>query len=358
MKWCKCCLTPDTRPRVEFTDGVCNACLWHEKKQTEIDWSARQDELHKICDRFRKTDGSFDVIIPCSGGKDGSYVAWRMKHEFGMRPLCVTLAPQMPTPIGRRNLQNFIQSGFDHILLSPDPHTYRKLARQSFIDRGMPKQPFVCGISTALFNVAVRFEIPFLMYGEQGEVEYGGNSETGMLQEMTRAFLQRFYYENEDLSNWGYWWRLPEFKNKLHATWWSYFEDWEPEAHAKLAKEKCGMEMLVGGSIGTFTNHSQLDDMLQDLHVYLQFVKFGFGRATSDASIEIRRGRMSREQGVQVVRNLDGTFPLEYLAAYLSYFGMNEKEFWDTIRKHVKFGILMPNVDEPARPYITTQEVQ
>jgi hypothetical protein len=67
---------------------------------------------------------------------------------------------------------------------------------------------------------------------------------------------------------------------------------------------------------------------------------------------------MSREQGVQVVRKLDGTFPLEYLPAYLSYFGMNEKEFWDTIRKHVKFGILMPNVDEPARPYITTQEVQ
>jgi len=357
MIWCKKCVTPDTRPRVEFTDGVCNACLWHEKKQTEIDWSARQDELRKLCDRFRKTDGSFDVIIPCSGGKDGSTVAWRMKHEFKMHPLCVTFAPQMPTPIGRRNLQNFIQSGFDHILLSPDPHLYRKLARQSFIDRGMPKQPFVCGISTALFNVAVRFEIPFLMYGEQAEVEYGGNSETGTLQEMTRAFLQRFYYEGDDTEKWGYWWKLPDFEGTLYSTWWSFWEHWNPDEHSRIAKEKCGMELLVGGSIGTFTNGSQLDDMLQDLHMFLAYCKFGTGRCLSDASIEVRQGRMSRQQGVEVVRKLDGTFPLEYLPAYLAYFGMNEKEFWKVIEKHVNFDILYRTL-EKTRPYRLIKEVE
>lgn len=369
MKWCKRCLTPDTRPRVEFTDGVCNACLWHDKKQTEINWGQRQVKLREICNLFRRQH-KFDVIIPCSGGKDGSYVAWRMKHEFGMHPLCVTLAPQMPTPIGRRNLQNFIQSGFDHILLSPDPQVYRKFARQSFIDRGFPKQPFVAGISTALFNVALKFGVPFLMYGEQGEVEYGGVSETGLLQEMTRDFLVKYYYENEDPTQWGYWWRLPEFEGKLHSTWWSLFEDWDNDLHARVAKEKCGMEMLVGGSIGTFTNHSQLDDMLQDLHVYLQFVKFGFGRATSDASIEVRRGRMTREQGVQVVRKLDGTFPLEYLPAYLSYFGMSESYFWSVINLHINKDLLRLNTINQnikgiissrvnyTRPWILKQEVQ
>lgn len=357
MRWCRKCVTPDTRPRVEFdAEGVCNACRWHERKQKEIDWEQRKYELKKICMRFWKQDG-FDVIVPCSGGKDGSYVAWKLKHEFGMHPLCVTFAPQMPTPIGRRNLHNFIQSGFDHILLTPDPNTYREFSKRSFIDRGMCKQPFITGISTALFNIAIKFGIPFLMYGEQGEVEYGGVSETGLLQEMTRDFLIKYYYEREDPSKWGYWWRLPEFEEKLHATWWSLFEDWEPEEHAKLAKEKCGFEMLVGGSIGTFTNYAQLDDMLQDLHAYMMFIALGFGRCTSDASIEIRRGRMTREQGVEVVRKLDGTFPLEYLPAYLSYFDMTEEEFWNTVHDHVNFNLLMPNVDEPTRPYILLDEV-
>lgn len=342
MKYCTNCVTPATRPRLTFdSNGVCNACLWHQKKQAEINWRARKDELSKICDRFRRTDGYWDVIVPCSGGKDGSYVAWKLKHEFGMHPLCITFAPQMQTWIGRQNLENFRQSGFDHITITPDVNIYRSYARRWFVEYGMPKQPFVTGISTALLQYAARFDISLIMYGEQGEIEYGGDETSRELQKFDREFLIKIYYEGQDPSEYGPWWILPDNIDSIYATWWSLYEDWDPEVHAKLAVEKCGLQMLVGGSIGTFTNYSQLDDVLQDLHAYLMFLKYGFGRCTSDASIEIRRGRMTREQGVKVVNMLDGTFPMEYLDAYLDYFQITYVQFWEVLNKFANKEILI-----------------
>jgi len=270
-----------------------------------------------------------------------------------MSPLCVTFRPQLQTRIGRSNLENFIASGFDHLMISPNPQNYQQYAKDAFVNRGMPKQPFVTGISAALLQMASKFNINLLVYGEQGESEYGGAQATEMIKKFNYAFLTKIYYENEDPSKHGTWWKLPSRKaiDSLYATWWSLFEDWEPEDHAKLAKEKCGFEMLVGGSIGTFTNYAQLDDVLQDLHAYLMFVKFGFGRCTSDASIEIRRGRMTREQGVEVVNKLDGLFPVEYLPAYLSYFDMTENEFWGVIDKFANLDVLQKSTLR-ERPYI------
>ena len=352
MKRCSVCVTPETRPRVEFDkNGTCNACLWHEQKQ-KIDWDKRWKDLESICDKYRKKT-KFDVIVPCSGGKDGSYIAHRMKHDLGMHPLCVTFKPQLQTWLGRQNLENFIASGFDHITISPDPQKYRQYAKEAFVNMGMPKQPFVTGISTALLQVAINFNIPFLMYGEQGEVEYGGKKETEVDDKFTREFLLNIYYEGEDPSKYGWWWRLPSDTDlkPLRATWWSIFEDWDPQHHAIYAKQHTGLEMLVGGSIGTFTNHSQLDDVLQDLHTYLMFLKFGFGRCTSDASIEIRRGRLKRSEGVRIVNELDGLFPLEYLDAFCSYFDMTEKEFWGVLDGFANIEVLKRTSDK-ERPYV------
>ena len=352
MKYCVKCVTPETRPRVEFNkDGVCNACQWAEKKKT-IDWQERWKALQALCDKYRKKD-SWDVIVPCSGGKDGSTVAWKLKHDLDMHPLCVTFKPQMQTWLGRQNLENFIASGFDHIMISPDPQKYRAYAKESFIKMGMPKQPFVTGISTALLDVAIKFGIPFLMYGEQGEVEYGGKQETEVLHKFTKDFLLSIYYEGEDPTKYGWWWRVPDEKaiDSLYPTWWSLYEPWDPQDHAIFAKQHTGLQMLVGGNIGTFTNHAQLDDMLQDLHAYMMFVKFGFGRCTSDASIEIRQGRLSRQEGVRIVNQIDGLFPVEYLDAYLDYFDMTRTEFWDVIDSFANTNVLVKTSLE-ERPYV------
>ncbi len=351
MHYCHNCVNPSTRPRLTFDEkGWCNACLWYEKKKV-INWEERCEKLKILCDKHRRNDNYFDIICPVSGGKDGSYVAWKLKHEFGMHPLCITFAPQMQTWIGRQNLENFRQSGFDHILITPNADVYRTYAKKWFIDYGMPKQPFVTGISTALLQYAVKFDIPLIMYGEQGETEYGGDTRFQSLQKFDRDFLINIYYEGQNPSEYGSWWTLPDDLDSIFATWWSLYYDWDPEVHAKLAVEKCGLQMLVGGSIGTFTNYSQLDDVLQDLHAYLMFLKYGFGRCTSDASIEIRRGRMTREQGVKTVNRLDGTFPLEYLDAYLDYFEMTRHEFWAVINKFVN-GKILVKTRESERPWV------
>lgn len=342
---CKKCLTLSTRPRAQYDEnGICTACRWAEAKKTKIDWNKRWEELEEICDRYRCDDGSkWDVIVPCSGGKDGSYVAWILKNKFDMHPLCVTLKPQMQTEIGRKNLENFINSGFDHILITPNPKVYQRLAKKGLIEQGRPKLPFVIGISLFTMKIAMKFDIPFIMYGEEGEEEYGGVTSQISKYAITRDYLINYYYSGHDPAEYLdeftkdelKWWMLPtdEELNKINLfpTHWSHFENWDPEIHYKVAKEKCGLQTVEDHSIGTFTNYAQLDDKLQDLHAYLMYIKFGFGRAWSDACIEIRTGRMSRDEGIEYVKKYDGIFPDIYLQDYLDYFEITEEEFWKII---------------------------
>lgn len=348
VQYCKKCLTPSTRPRVVFNkESVCNACRWAEKKKS-IDWAQKWNELEKLCDKFRRKD-DFDVIIPCSGGKDGSYVAWRMKHDLGMHPLCVTVSPPLQTEIGRRNLDNFRNSGFDLIEIRPNPEIYRRLCKRMFVEQARAKFPFVIAISTAVAHVALKFDIPFIIYGEEGETEYGGSDKyvnqmfmdsESMVQVFHEGNLMSEYldeYSKADLK----WWLLPEEDNlkKLRITWWSKWESWDDQLHRDLAIEKCGLQ-TSSGEIGTFTDYAQLDDILQDLHMYECFIKFGYGRATADCNLDIKGGRISREEAVEIVKEKDGAFPEKYLLDYLKYFEMDADEFWAVIDSFANTDVL------------------
>lgn len=346
MKYCTKCLMPDTRPRITFNEqGVCNACQWSEEKKT-IDWDLKWVQLESLCENF-KTE-RFNVLVPCSGGKDGSYVAYKLKHELGMTPLCFTLEPQIQTEIGRINLNNFKNQGFDHIMVSPDRKKYRQLAKEGFIERGQPKEPFINGITTVAARLSKAFKIPLVMLGEEGETEYGGTSEYKDRIFIDNDYLHNCYYSGNEILGES-WFSLPDIDD-VFFTHWSKFEDWDPEAHARFCSKHTGLQMSVGGQIGTFTNYAQLDDSLQDLHAFMMFVKFGFGRATSDCSIEIRRGRMTRQEGLEIANKVDGEFPLEYLPLYLDYFEMTESDFWKVVDKHASYNVVTKTEDK-ARPY-------
>ena len=341
---CKKCLTLSTRPRVEYDEeGVCNACTWAKEKKITTDWDSRWKRLEEICNKYRRDDGYWDVIVPCSGGKDGTYVAWMMKHKLNMNPLCMTVKPNLRTKIGKENLDNFKASGFDHIEISPNPKVYRALTKKTFVEQGRPKQPFEIAISTAILNIATKLGIPFIMYGEEGESEYSGTAPSFNNFKISRDYLIDCYYSGHDPKEFLelfdikdlQCWTLPTKeeldKAELYPTHWSNFENWDPLEHYLLAKEKCGFKELPDRSIGTFSNYAQLDDKLQEFHAYMMQIKFGFGRAWSDACIEIRAGRMTREEGIELVKKYDGEFPEEYLEDYLEYYDMSELEFFDTI---------------------------
>lgn len=342
---CKTCLTLSSRPRATYDDnGICNACNWAKQKKTTIDWNSRWKKLEEICNRYRRNDGYWDVIVPCSGGKDGSYVAWMMKHKLKMHPLCITVKPSLQTQIGKENLDNFIASGYDHILISPNPKVYAKLCKKTFVEQGRPKQPFEMAISTAVIKMALKLGIPFVMYGEEGESEYSGIPPNFEEFKISKEYLIECYYskhnpnkeftkifDKKDLQLF----MLPSDEEistgRLFTTHWSNFENWDPLVHYKLAEKECGFKSLKRRSIGTFNNYAQLDDKLQELHAYMMQIKFGFGRAWSDACIEIRAGRITRKKGIELVKKYDGEFPEEYLTDYLKYYEMNKREFFDVI---------------------------
>jgi N-acetyl sugar amidotransferase len=311
-----------------------------ERKAT-IDWAPRQQELRQLLDQYRSTSGGFDCLVPVSGGKDGSYVAYQLKHVYGMNPLTVTVRPALSLELGDQNLSNFIASGFNHIHISPDSEVMRRFNRHGFIEKGFPYYGWLTAIMTSIIHTAINFKIPLIFYGEDGEVEYGGSTQTRDRALFDIEYMKNIYLEGgyekvlslfDDVDPASlYFWQFPDSSQltvkHLYLTHWSYFEAWDPYRNYLVAKEHCGLQEKEEGNSGTFTNFAQNDQALYALHTYLMYLKFGFGRATQDAGIEIRRGAMTRDQGVNLVRLYDGHYPREYIATYLKYYDMNQEQF-------------------------------
>jgi len=345
VRFCKKCVISNQRPRITFDeDGICSACRYAEYKIEKIDWNQRENELIDLCAKHRRSDGSYDVIVPCSGGKDGSYVAHQLKYKYGMNPLTVTWAPLMPTEIGRQNLQAFIDSGFDHILGTPNGRVARSLTNLSFKYLGDPFQPFIYGVTNFTLRIAVKFGIPLLMFGENGEVEYGGD--------MKNAFRPTRDIEDHDKHYFSG--MPPEFwvdqgisladlhpfmspsideieKNKTEIHFMGYYKHWDPQEHFYYAIENTGFSPNTDRSEGTYSKYASLDDKVDGFHYYLGFIKFGICRATSDAAHEIRDGKITREEGATLVKKYDGEFPIKYFNEFLEYCDMTEEEFHEIV---------------------------
>jgi len=341
---CKLCLTPNTRPRVIFnSELICNACLYFNKKK-KIDWNKRIRKLKLICDRFRSNNGSFDVIVPVGGGKDSSYVAWTLKNRFKMNPLCVSAIPPLFTKLGRENLDNFSKSGFTLLEINNNNKAIRKIAKNGFIKYGQPQIDWLYSIKTIPINIALKFNIPLIMYGEEAETEYGGAKDLENKFSFDRNHIHKYYNSGIGLEklinikknlkdlNFA---KIPkpnQFK-KIFLTKWSFFEKWDELKHLKLAINKCGLQKEKKNTPGSYNNFSHTDQKIYHLHMYLAYLKFGFGRATTDASIDIRLGRITRDKGLKLVKKYDHLFPDEYIKEYCDYFNMSQSDIINTCEK-------------------------
>ncbi len=365
LRWCSNCLAMSTRPRITFDRrGWCNACIWSEKKKT-LDWEARQKELEYLLDKHRKNDGSFDCLIPVSGGKDGSYVAYNLKHKYGMNPLALTVTPALPLELGDRNLRAFVESGYNHISINPDHGAMQALNKVGFVEMGFPYYGWLIAIHTAVARAAISFGIGLIFYGEDGEVEYGGVTETLKNPIYDVHYQKKIYLEGgyeKILEKSGlndndlYFFRFPD-SNEIKAhpiqlTHWSYFENWDPYRNYLVAKEYCGLMEAEDSNAGTFTNFSQNDQALYALHTYLMYLKFGFGRANQDACIEVRRGAMDRDQAVNLVTLYDGHYPEGFMDLYLNYYQMTQDEF-DAVLDRYANQVLFEKVDGRWKPKFT-----
>lgn len=315
VEYCTRCVVSNQRPRITFDkNGVCSACAHAWRKKHEINWEARDQELRELLDRYRSKDGSYDVVVPGSGGKDSAYVAHTLKAEYGMHPLTVTWAPHVYTDIGRENLQSFIHSGFDNIMGTPNGLVHRTLTRLAFQKMGDPFQPFIYGQKAFPLRIATKYGIPLVMYGEDGEVEYGGetknanNPTVDLERDISRTYFsglnpEDFLEDGIDAADLQAY-MLPSLEEmraaEIDYRHLSYYKKWVPQENYYYAVEHTGFKPNPVRSEGTYSKYASLDDKLDGFHYYLAFIKFGTGRATSDAAHEIR-------PVARVWRNCDAT---------------------------------------------------
>jgi N-acetyl sugar amidotransferase len=344
--FCTRCVVSNQRPRITFDDeGVCSACQHAWRKQNVIDWDARDQELRDLCDQHRSKTGSFDVIVPGSGGKDSAFVAHTLKHDYGMHPLTITWAPHIYTDIGWSNLQGFVHAGFDDIMGIPNGEVHRRLTRLSFTELGDPFQPFIYGQKAFPLRMAVKLGIPLVMYGEDGDVEYGGETKNADRSTIDlEKDMQHLYFSGVDVDQWkdhGFtdeelqFYQLPSIdemrKAQLDYRHMSYYKKWNPQENYYYAAEHTNFRANPTRSEGTYSKYASLDDRLDGFHYYLAFIKFGIGRATSDAAHEIRDGHLTREEGVALVHKYDGEFPQKHYEEFLEYTELTDEEFWRVV---------------------------
>ena len=334
--FCRRCTISNQRPRITFdSEGVCSACRFAEAK-AKTDWTKREQELKDLCDFHRSTDDSFDVIVPVSGGKDGGFVAHQLKTVYGMTPLCVTWAPLLPTDIGRQNLDAFVAHGFDVIQGRPNGETARRLARLAFEFMGDPFLPFIYGQTNFPLQMAVRYQIPLIMFGENGEVSYGGDMKNANRPTRDIEDHDKHYFSGKPPSFWENHgiqskdlrpFMAPPYKaikaNGTTIHFFDYYKPWHPQGNFYYAAEHLGFSVNTERSQGTYSMYASLDDKLDGLHYHLAYVKFGIGRATSDTAHEIRDGDITREEGVALVRKFDAEFPDKYYQECCDYMNLS-----------------------------------
>lgn len=342
--YCKKCTISNQRPRISFDEkGVCSACNFSKFKKN-IDWRSREIELQKLCDKYRKNTGEYDVIVPCSGGKDGSFVAHQLKTKYGMSPLCVTWAPMVYTDLGRRNLDNFVQSGFNHVLGTSNPEITKKLTYLSFRELGDPFQPFIYGQANFPLFMAIAYDVKLIMYGENGEVEYGGDMKNAYIPTRTIKDYNKHYFSGVSPEFWEkynifqkdlYPFKGPDenkvIKNKIEMHFLGYYKFWDPQENFYYAKNNCNFSVNDERTEGTYSKYASLDDKLDGFHYYLAFIKFGIGRATSDSAHEVRDEKITRDEGIALVKKYDSEFPKKYYELFLEYCDIDEKEFIEII---------------------------
>mgnify|MGYP001155609559 FL=1 len=345
VKFCTKCTISNQRPRIQFDEnGVCSACNFAEFKRNKIDWEKREKELIDLCDKHRKSDGSYDVIVPCSGGKDGSFVAHMLKYKYNMNPLCVTWSPLLATELGRKNLDNFIKAGFDHVLGTPNPKVTRKLTQLAFKYMGDPFQPFIYGQTNFPMKMAIQNDVQLIMYGENGEVEYGGDMKNAFKPTREIADHDGHYFSGKPPEFWESHglskqdlapFSAPPMKkirdNNTEIHFFGYYKCWDPQECYYYCRENTNFTPNTERSEGTYSKYASLDDRIDGFHYYLAYIKFGIGRTTSDAAHEIRDGKIEREEGIALINRYDGEFPSKHFKTFLDYCDITEDEFHEII---------------------------
>ena len=361
IEFCKSCVISNQRPAstVEFkhtidskkttmnldAEGLCDACKMAKEKES-IDWQKREEELLKLLDKHRRNDGQYDCLVPGSGGKDSAYQAHVLKYKYGMNPLTVTWPPILYTDYGHKNFLNWLDvGGFDNVSFNRNGKVMKLLTKLSIENLYHPFQTFILGQKNIGPKLAAKFNIPLVFYGEN-EAEYGNpiaDNTTSLrdksfysFKNMDEIFLGglsiKELKEKHNLENRDFMSFMPptedEIKDKkIDVRYLGYYLKWTPQEVYYYAVENTGFKARPFRTQGTYSKYNSIDDKIDDLHYYTTYIKFGIGRATYDASQEIRNKHITRDEGVALVKRFDGEFPDKYFDEIMKYLDINPDYF-------------------------------
>ena len=332
-------------------EGICDACRQADIKET-IDWKKREDELLRLLDKYRRNDGYYDCLVPGSGGKDSAYQSHILKYKYGMHPLTVTWPPILYTDYGYQNFKNWIEvGGFDNISFKPNGRAQKLLTKLSIQNLLHPFQTFILGQKNLAPKIALKYNIPLIFYGEN-EAEYGNP-----LADNQTSLRDKSYFVMNDLSEvYLAGLSIPELqakydlslndlmtylpapadeleKGKIEVHYLGYYLKWTPQEVYYYAVENTGFQARPFRTEGTYSKYNSIDDKIDDLHYYTTWIKFGLGRASYDASQEIRNRHLTREDGIALVRQFDGEVPQRYIREVMDHIGLDMEEFFDLCDK-------------------------
>lgn len=367
VRFCKKCTMNNQRPSstIEFknkpgdkkraiafdNNGICEACRYAERKKT-IDFEKREQDLQDLCDRFRRNDGRYDVVVPGSGGKDSVMAAHMLKHKYNMHPILITWPPHLYTRVGRRNFEAWLNSGYANYTYWPNQKVHRLLTKLAFENLVHPFQPFIIGQKNLAPKLSIQLDIPLVVFGEN-EAEYGNPindnqsakrdaSYFSMEHELDEIYLggvnakdlmRQYNLSSSDLEAY-----LPVEPSRLDTVgtevhYLGYYIPWHPQETYYYSVENSDFLPNDFRTEGSYSKYSSIDDKIDWLHYYTAYIKFGIGRATYDSCQEIRNGDITRDEGIRLVKRFDGEYPWLYLNDCLNYMGLDETRFHEIIDK-------------------------
>lgn len=374
---CTKCLLPNTKPDLYFDEGgVCGACVAFENR-LEVDWEERDLAFRRILESFRG-ESKWDCIVPVSGGKDSTAQVVKVL-SLGFRPLCVASRTCDLTPLGRRNLDNIGNLGVDVIELNADRRVRARLNRFCLEVVGDISWPEHVAIFTGPVQVAVKFGVPLIIWGENSQNEYGGPAASQDSPYLNRAWLEEFggllglrvsdleatgEFSSRELAFYEY----PEDQELSEAgvsgLFLGHYYPWDGLGNAVLASAY-GFEMEPKATQGSVVGYENLDNFQAGIHEYFKYLKFGFGRATDILSNHIRRGRISRASAVEIVSRRDGEFPENYLGRsideVLAPLGLGRDDFLEIAQAHTNMELFRVDAngklvqDRNGRPVLEDQ---
>tara|TARA_B100001765_G_scaffold203342_1_gene157987 strand:- start:38 stop:1165 length:1128 start_codon:yes stop_codon:yes gene_type:complete len=347
MEICTNCIQPNTRPGIYFNEeGVCGACLWGKEKN-KIDWDLRCKELQDIALWAKKNSkGDYDCTIGVSGGKDSTKQAITARDKLDLNCLLVNCEPENITDIGRKNIENLKNLGFDVVTIRPNPNVMKRLIRYDFFEHLNPVKATEFALYSSTYIIAEKFKIPLIIQGETqvltlgtrlisaGQVQDALNVDQNMrtLSQGCQEYLNvdgikkrdlfLFRYNKENLKELG-----------IKGIWLQYYlKEWSYRGNAEFSK-KYGLtvrENFNPKDIGTYVDFSALDSDLNHVNQMLKYIKFGFGFCMDHACYDIRDGHITRNEAMKLVKNYDGKCSEEYIKKFCDYIEITIDKFWDT----------------------------